>query len=509
MAQPFIYLIQSADRMPYPELPDPGCDVVLLTWQAPAGIPEAIFRPGCTWNEGRNLLLAEALRRERTAGAPYRYLIFLDDDCHLEEDHTLARRLGIPLTGNPFRTFERFLLDWQPAVGYVRYDWQHLEEGRETNLGHNIDALCNAFHREAVPFLLPYYTGFDAESWLYSQHLLNHLISLVYHPYRLQCNLVTAVNTRRRGYAQRRKYWSIPTAFLHAAVRSDLRERMPVADPNTATPLPGGPRRKDRSYHLGDDFLRRHFDLDHPFFRFRRLDRLEPPPPHRLPADPRAAVCLSGRLEGLAHTADNLRRCLLAPLGRCDLFIYAPADAHSHLAERLRPTVLEVAPDRPLPEGGLENDVNCRLKTGVQGYLQQLHGLKMCNRLRLDYERRQGIRYDWVVRCRPDLLFEAPLPDPQALDLSYLHLPDFHTYEGANDRFAIGNPQNMTTYMEKFDAVHHYVRRWATGRPWAPPVTAEMFTSGHLREHGIPVRLYPVRFNRVRGDRVKHDTIRR
>jgi hypothetical protein len=96
----------------------------------------------------------------------------------------------IALTGNPFRTFEQFLLEWEPAVGYTRYDWQHFEKDSAVNLGHNVDALFNAFHRETLRFLLPYYTGFDSESWLYSQHILNHLASLLYHPYRIQYNLV-------------------------------------------------------------------------------------------------------------------------------------------------------------------------------------------------------------------------------------------------------------------------------------------------------------------------------
>ena len=124
----------------------------------------------------------EALERARTTDNDYLYYIFMDDDCVVEEDKDLARKLDMPLAGNPFRTFERFLLEWEPAVGYTRYDWQHYEKGRAVNLGHNIDGLFNAFHREALSSLLPYYTGFDSESWLYSQHIINHMASLLYHP---------------------------------------------------------------------------------------------------------------------------------------------------------------------------------------------------------------------------------------------------------------------------------------------------------------------------------------
>ena len=73
----------------------------------------------------------------------------------------------------------------------------------------------------------------------------------------------------------------------------------------------------------------------------------------------------------------------------------------------------------------------------------------MCDRLRQAYEKENGIRYDAVLRGRPDLLFESPLPDLSTLDLNYIYVPDFHMYEGCNDRLAIGNPVNMTIYMKK------------------------------------------------------------
>ena len=105
----FIYLIQAAEKMPYPELPGPSCDVLLLTWQHPAEREDAVFLPGSSWNEGRNRLLWEARERARKLGNDYLYYIFLDEDCRVSEDAELAQRLNVPLTGNPFRTFELFL----------------------------------------------------------------------------------------------------------------------------------------------------------------------------------------------------------------------------------------------------------------------------------------------------------------------------------------------------------------------------------------------------------------
>ncbi len=502
----FIYLIQSAAGMPYPELEGPSCDLILLTWQHPVDRDNAVFLPGSSWNEGRNRLLWEARRRARQTGNDYRYYIFLDDDCRVREDVALARKLGLPLTGNPFRTFERFLLEWEPAVGYTRYDWQHCEKDRAVNLGHNFDALFNAFHREALELLLPYYTGFDSESWLYAQHLLNHLASLFYHPHRIQCNLVETANTRRKGYAQRKKYWQIPTTFLAGALRPETRARLNTTAPNTPQPQPGRPRRKDGSYRMGADAIERHFHRNHPFVAHRRPDQIRPRPVRRIAPRGRVAICMSGRCVGLDKNHRNIRRHLLERLPPYDLFMFVPDDENAGLADSLSPTVLEVRPDQPIAEGQLRHGRNCLIKVGVQRYLQQLQGLKACDQLRRQYARENGVRYAAVIRCRPDVRFETPLPDPRNLDLNYLHVPDFHMYEGVNDRFAIGNPQDMTVYMSKLDSFEAYVREWEALHPQAPPVTAEMFTAGHLRAHGIAVRRLAVRFNRVRAGRIKRDT---
>ncbi|MDO9109388.1 MAG: hypothetical protein Q7U40_01925, partial [Desulfatirhabdiaceae bacterium] len=144
--KPFVYLIQSESVMPYSDLPDEQNDIILLTWKAPCDGNDTIYYPQSTWNEGRNRLLKEAVTRN----AGYLYYIFLDGDCIVKEDAELARTLNVKLCGNPFRTFEKYLLEWEPAVGYSRYSWQYEEPGSEVNLGYNFDALFNAFHHEAI-----------------------------------------------------------------------------------------------------------------------------------------------------------------------------------------------------------------------------------------------------------------------------------------------------------------------------------------------------------------------
>jgi hypothetical protein len=434
----------------------------------------------------------------------------MEGGCTLREDHELARRLDVSLTGNPFRTFENFLLEWQPALGSARHDRQHYDQGQAVAIGHAPDGLFSAFHRETLSFLLPYYTGFDSESWLYSQHIVNHMADLLYHSHRLRYNLVVASRTRRQDYGPRKKYWTIPTTFLATALKPKLRRVLNSRTADSGLPAHGRPRKKHGSYRLSPADIVRHWHVDHPLVRHRRLDTIEPRPVRTLPRQypARVAVCLSGSCRGLDRSYGNLRQNLLEPLarhGEYDLFMYVPDDTGAGYAAMLQPTVLRVVADHHLDEGGLVNGRDCLLKVGIRRYLQQLYGLKRCDQLRQAHEKTNNISYDAVLRCRPDLFFEQPLPDLTTFDLNYLHVPDFHMFEGCNDRFAFGNPEHMSIYMNKYDDWRAYVKNWIDAGPAAPPVTAEMYTCGQLRQYGIGIRLMPVHFDRVRPDKIETD----
>lgn len=509
--KPFIYLIQQTAGHPLPDIADPSCDLIVLNREEPNLQKNASCGTASTknvsWSEGRNRLLWQALELAGTSGNNYLYYIFLDDDCVLQEDRKLARKLDIPLSGHPFRTFERFLLEWEPAVGFARNDNHYYEEGRTVNLGHAFDGSFNAFHRETISFLLPYYTGFDSESRLYAQHIINHMGSLFYHHHRIQCNVVTATSTGPK-FGPRKKYWEIPTTFLAGALKQELHGRLNTHAPDSPLPAPGLPRKKDGSYHQSPIEIAEHWYTDHPLISHRSIDDIRPRPPIFLKPSARVAVCLSGSCSGLDQTYQNLQENVLSPLahyGDIDLFMYVPDDTNAEYSVVLNPTVLKVVPDHHLDEGNLLNGRDCQLKVGIQRYLQQLYGLKMCDQLRQAYEQENDIHYDAVLRCRPDLFFESVLPDLTILDLNYIYVPDFHMFEGCNDRFAFGNSENMAIYMKKYDDWHGYVRDWISVGPSAPPVTAEMFTGGQLRQYGIDVRLLPVRFNRVRSQKMETD----
>lgn len=217
----------------------------------------------------------------------------------------------------------------------------------------------------------------------------------------------------------------------------------------------------------------------------------------------RTAVCISGQCRTLARTFRSIHENLLRPLGDYDLFMFVSQDAHAQCAELLQPTVVQTAADRWIDENGLFNGRNCRFKAGVQPYLQQLKALQQCHRLMENHARKNGIAYDCVVRSRPDLFFITPVVPPQRLDLACLYLPDFHHFDGCNDRFAIGNPAHMAVYFNKFDVLFEYVHEYH--RRTAVPLSAEMFTILQLQCHGIPLATLPIRFNRMREKGMRND----
>lgn len=128
-----------------------------------------IFMPGTTWSEGRNLMAAEALRREKVRGKEYDYWVFIDDDldvtCAEQETEGVEEVLG---DGSC----------WQKVINFISSDQvpenaSSLTIPVSTTGKHGFSAVSTsgsvfgAFKRERVPYLLPYATLDEGVSqWL-------------------------------------------------------------------------------------------------------------------------------------------------------------------------------------------------------------------------------------------------------------------------------------------------------------------------------------------------------
>ena len=217
-SKPFIYLTQTEQCLPQHlvsstrigESKTCNCDVIVLSYkeecqgEKPSHI-SYVFAKESTWTTGRNLLYFVAIERIRH----YHYYIFLDDDVELRFNSFSSKEMK-RLT--PFRAFEQWLLDDEPAVGVANYkdNGKELLERRRVICSINessvvipvmwFDALFNAFHHESIKHILPFPTQYDKESWWSSQLHVICSAELIFRGQALEYLAITAHNRQHRHY---------------------------------------------------------------------------------------------------------------------------------------------------------------------------------------------------------------------------------------------------------------------------------------------------------------------
>ena len=181
----FVYLVQTESCLPdkLGSIEALGnstachCDVLVLSYNQTCSHPppehvEYISATSPTsWSEGRNLLYRTAMNRSEK----YLYYIFMDDDIVLQTKRA----------ENPWRAFEDFLTRIEPAVAAVdtsnnrcvprtyavRKSQRCFLNGTQEYIpAVNFDAAFNAFHYQAVDYILPYLSKFEKISWWFSQY---------------------------------------------------------------------------------------------------------------------------------------------------------------------------------------------------------------------------------------------------------------------------------------------------------------------------------------------------
>ena len=187
--KPFIYLTQTeqclakylASSTRIGDSKICNCDVIVLSFKEecqdkkPSHI-SYVFAKESTWTTGRNLLYFVAIERIRH----YHYYIFLDDDVELGFNSLSSKEMK-RLT--PFRAFEQWLLDDEPAVGVVDFSklGKTLLKRRRVICNTDastvvvpvifFDALFNAFHHQSIKHILPFPTQYDRDSWWIAQFM--------------------------------------------------------------------------------------------------------------------------------------------------------------------------------------------------------------------------------------------------------------------------------------------------------------------------------------------------
>ena len=113
-------------------------------------------------------------------------------------------------------------------------------------------------------------------------------------------------------------------------------------------------------------------------------------------------------------------------------------------------------------------------------YFQQIWALSECFDFIKEYEEKNGIRYEFIIRSRPDSILnyiEETLPLPNS---STILIPDENHFFGYNDRFAVGSAALMEKYMRRWhDLSSCNIRN----------IHAESFLKLSLNRLGVSVQL--------------------
>jgi len=219
----------------------------------------------------------------------------------------------------------------------------------------------------------------------------------------------------------------------------------------------------------------------------------------------KTAVCFTGQCRSLEYTHESIKSNLLAYLGDCDIFMYISENDSSYKSTKfLTPTEIIIEADPVLELDGIEH-LQAEHRGGINGLMQMLHGMKKCNDMRKDYENKNNFKYDRIIRSRLDVRYFNPLPsDIDQYDIdNFVYIPDFHCWScvkgnGYNDRFAIGNRENMDIYLSEFDSIKKYATEGHV-------VHAESTLYHHLNKNNVKVKNVPIRFTRVRVGGVEED----
>jgi hypothetical protein len=126
----------------------------------------------------------------------------------------------------------------------------------------------------------------------------------------------------------------------------------------------------------------------------------------------------------------------------------------------------------------------------IRSLLAQLHSLRAVTR------RVQSHRSDAVLFLRPDLLYHS-FPNADHVERvvrrpNLCLLPDWHWWDGYNDRFALCGARSQSAYGNRADVVAEFLAQQARG------LHAESLARFALRKAGAKVRSFHVTASRVR-----------
>lgn len=200
------------------------------------------------------------------------------------------------------------------------------------------------------------------------------------------------------------------------------------------------------------------------------------------------AICFSGACLdlGKSHRVQLREWFKYYFKGNYIVFGHVCKEEHSKILKETFPdAIVQVEPNVPIQD----HDIPPRqFKTGVERYIQQIHAYRKVNSLRKAIIGENDT--DRIVRCRYDLRFyTGPLQVGDVQD-DEIGIPNFHHWEGYNDRMAIMGGKVANHYMDIMTSIL---------KDRSNCIHPEKNLKRVLAEAEVKIKMLRIRFNRIRS----------
>lgn len=226
----------------------------------------------------------------------------------------------------------------------------------------------------------------------------------------------------------------------------------------------------------------------------------------------RVAICLSGLVRTYRKTYENFCDALIKPNQHheIDIFISTwPVEHSNNSMERTRRVAWYGDQTPPFPENPLDyHDIQAKYRPqfiliekpktfnvpwyvetpncNIQSIMNMFYKIHSADLMRRQHERLEGWKYPAVIRTRFDTLIPFPIVLDE-IDLSVItgpcmsELPPFEGRQWFNDKFAVGNSDNMSVYGDWYCHIENMVTKQGV------PVQPETLLFHHLNAHGVKI----------------------
>lgn len=209
----------------------------------------------------------------------------------------------------------------------------------------------------------------------------------------------------------------------------------------------------------------------------------------------RVAVIISGLIDRMC--VDSIKENIINPYG-ADTFVVSAEDniSEEELVQIWNPTSMWY--------GNFPTEVESRIEglqtypksteTNLNSFVKMCWGIYTANRLREDWQEQNGFRYNWVVRCRPDLMIQNQL----VIKGDDLWIPiGFDNNGGYNDTFAYGNDNSMACYSRLYNNIKYLADKGSVIHPESLlKENLEMYYQKIWRWH-YPIQLRGMKLNEI------------